>query len=87
MELKYRGFCRRPIVEVLYSRPIEQQRKLQINQQLEIQKEFLSKYKNLLLLLLENIDKYSSWEIENVTSDNKNSKEVEEDYVEVGGAD
>ena len=65
------------------------QQQLQINHQLEIQKEFLSKYKKLLLLLLQNIEEEADFENQNFENDNINTKEVieEEDYVEVGGAD
>ena len=77
LEIKHKAYCRRQETE--NPNALSTQTSVHVNHQTEIRNEFLSKYKELLLLLLANIDEASEKEDYNNTNkiDPKKNKAAE----------
>ena len=83
LEIKHREHRRRQENESPNSIPTQQH--LQINHQTEIRKEFLSKYKELLLLLLANIEEVA--ERESFTKSDNKQKVIDQEQEELAGVE
>ena len=79
LEIKHKAYCRRQETE--NPNALSTQLSVHIDHQTEIRNEFLSKYKELLLLLLANIDEASEKEDYNNTNKIDPKKAEEEEAI------